>query len=83
VTIEKLREVLHARPFESFTIHVADGRDVPVPHPDFISLDPRGRIVHVFLGDGRSEFIDFMLVTRIEIGDGKPRRSRRKRHRPE
>lgn len=76
MTVDKLREVLHAQPFESFTIHVADGREVPVPHPDFVSLDPKGRIVHVFRQDGRSEFIDFMLVTSIELGDGKPRRGR-------
>ena len=81
VTVDKLREVLGTQPFEPFTIHVADGRDVPVPHPDFVSVDPKGRVVHVFRQDGRSEFIDFVLVTSIELGDGKARRVRRNRRR--
>lgn len=76
MTIEKLREVLHAQPFEPFTMHVADGRSVPVKHPDFVSVYPAGRIVHVFHEDGRSEFIDFVLVTSTEVGDHKPRRGR-------
>lgn len=81
MTIEKLCDVLHGQPFEPFTIHVADGRRVPVPHPDFVSLDPRGRVAHVFRADGRSEFIDILLVTALEIGNGRPprRASRRRR----
>ena len=77
MTIDKLREVLHAEPFEPFTIHLADGRRVPVPHPDFVSLDPRGRIVHVFHKDGRSEFIDCMLVTSLEHNGSRRRRRKR------
>lgn len=81
MTINKLRDVLHSQPFEPSTIHVADGRRVPAPHSDFVSLDPRGRVAHVFRIDGRSEFIDIMLVTALEIGNGKPprRASRRRR----
>jgi hypothetical protein len=75
VTIDKLREVLRTQPFELFTIQVADGRNVPVPHPDFVSVDPKGRVVHVFREDGSSEFIDCMLVTSIELTNGRPRRS--------
>jgi len=76
VTVAKLSEVLGTQPFEPFTINVADGRDIRVPHPDFVSADPKGRVMHVFQEDGRSEFIDFMVVTSIEPGDGKPRRGR-------
>ena len=74
MTIDKLREVLHAQPFQPFTIRTADGRSVPVPHPDFISVSPPGRMVHVFRKDGRSEFIDLLLVTSIELTDGRPHR---------
>ncbi len=77
MTIDKLREILHAQPFEPFTIHVADRRRVAVPHPDFISLDPRGRIVHVFHKDGRSEFIDCTLVTSLEHNGTRRRRGRK------
>ena len=78
MTVDKLRGVLGTQPFEPFTIHVADGRDVSVTHPDFVSVHPKGGGVHVFRQDGRSEFVNFMLVTGIELGDGKPRRGRRR-----
>jgi len=73
MTIDKLREVLHAEPFQPFVIRTADGRSVAVPHPDFISVSPPGRMVHVFRKDGRSEFIDLLLVTSIDLADGRPR----------
>lgn len=76
MTIDKVREVLHAKPFEPFTLRIADGRTVSVPHPDFVSVDPKGRVVHVFREDGMSEFIDIMLVTSIELGNGRARRKR-------
>ena len=71
MTIQKLREVLHAEPFEPFSIHISDGRSIPVPHPDFVSVDPKGRIAHVFRQDGTSEFVDFRLVTTIRFSNGK------------
>jgi hypothetical protein len=44
--VEGLREALHKEPFEPFTIRMADGRSLPVPHPDFLAVAPR-RVVLV------------------------------------
>lgn len=78
MTIEKLREVLRAQPFKPFKIHVADGRNIPVKHPDFLSMSPVARTIHVFHEDGHSEFIDLLLVTSLEIENGHARKSRRR-----
>jgi hypothetical protein len=43
--IAGVREALHKQPFEPFTIRLADGRDLPVPHRDFVLLTPRRVIV--------------------------------------
>jgi hypothetical protein len=43
--IAGVREALHKQPFEPFTIRLADGRSLPVPHPDFVALTPRRVIV--------------------------------------
>jgi hypothetical protein len=40
-----IREALHCQPFEPFAIRLADGRSLPVPHPDFVALTPRRIIV--------------------------------------
>jgi hypothetical protein len=43
--IAGVREALHKQPFEPFAIRLADGRSLPVPHPDFVALTPRRVIV--------------------------------------
>jgi len=40
-----VREALHRQPFEPFAIRLADGRSLPVPHPDFVALSSRRVIV--------------------------------------
>ena len=43
--IAGVREALHKQPFEPFAIRLADGRSLPVPHPDFVALTSRRVIV--------------------------------------
>ncbi len=43
--IAGVREALHREPFEPFEIRLADGRSLPVPHPDFVALTSRRVIV--------------------------------------
>ena len=65
--IKELREIYQARPFQPFLIHLADGREVPVQHPDFLATDPKGRTIVVYRPDGGLNIIDLMLVTDIEM----------------
>ncbi len=43
--IAGVREALHAQPFVPFALRLADGRALPVPHPDFVAVTPRRVIV--------------------------------------
>ena len=45
--INGIRQALHKEPFEPFTIRLADGRGLDVPHPDFVAIAPRRVIVVV------------------------------------
>jgi len=65
--IDKIREVLHAQPFHPFWIHLADGGRVLVKHEDFVALSPGGRDIIVYLPDSSHQWIDVMLITRLEI----------------
>lgn len=67
MTIERFRELFEAEPFQPFTIHLADGREVPVVHREFIAAAPTGRTVAVFQPDDRLNIIDLLLVTDLEI----------------
>jgi hypothetical protein len=77
MTIEQLRVVHQAQPFVPFTIHLADGRAVHVPHREFLSHSPSGRTIIVNHADDTFSIIDLLLVTELEV-DGV--RRRRKGH---
>ncbi len=79
MTIEQLKNLHQATPFRPFTLHLADGRQVPVPHRDFLSHSPSGRTVIVY-GPGESfDVIDPLVVTSLHVqeanGSGKRRRT--------
>jgi hypothetical protein len=40
-----LRDLLTAHPFKPFVLCLSDGRKLPVPHPDFLTISPHGRII--------------------------------------
>jgi hypothetical protein len=80
MTIERLRELYNAEPFQPFIIHLADGREVPVHHRDFIMAVPSGRTIFVAQPDDSVNIIDLLLVTDLELNrrkNGRQRRSRR------
>jgi len=76
MTAEQFRLIREAHPFRPFTIHLADGRTLSVPHRDFVSQSPAGRTIIVY-GSGESfSVVDLYLVTELEVqpqpdsGDG-------------
>jgi hypothetical protein len=79
MTIEQLRNLYNAQPFRPFVIHLADGRQVPVYHREFIMTVPSGRTLVVCQPDDTLNIIDLLLVTDLELkpqADG-PRRRRK------
>lgn len=81
MTLERLRELHDAQPFHPFTMHLSDGRAIPVVSREFIAAAPSGRTWVVFQPDDRMQIIDLLLVTDLELnaGNGKKKRSRKKR----
>ena len=79
MTIEQLRTVLRAAPFRPFTIHLADGRQIPVPHPDFVAQSPTGRTVIVYQEDDTFSIVDLLLVTELKVRNGSPSGPRKPR----
>jgi hypothetical protein len=65
VTIEQLQRAIHNIPFWPFTLMVADGAELHVPHPEFITHAPNGRTAAVTHPDGTIETVDLLLVTRL------------------
>jgi hypothetical protein len=63
MTIQQLRHVHDAQPFQPFVIHLADGRQVPVHHREFLAASPSGRTVIVYQPDDSFNIIDLLLVS--------------------
>ena len=67
MTIERLKELYDAQPFKPFVLHLADGREIPVRHRDFIMAAPSGRTIVVMQPDDSLNIIDLLLVTDAEL----------------
>jgi hypothetical protein len=79
MTIEQIRTLYNAQPFQPFIIHLADGRQVTVHHREFIMAVPSGRTLFVCQPDDTVNIIDLLLVTDVELkpkanGPGRRRR---------
>lgn len=77
MTIERIRDLYKAEPFKPFTMHLADGRHIPVRHREFMALSPGGRTVVVYRPDDSMNIVDLLLVTDTELGA--PNGSKRRR----
>lgn len=67
MTIQQLRAAYDSQPFRPFIIHLADGRQLPVQHREFILTVPSGRTVVVCQPDDTLNIIDLLLITDLEI----------------
>jgi hypothetical protein len=67
MTLEEVRSIVHAAPFQSFAMHLADGSSIRIPHPGFIAIPAAGRTVAVYKEGERSHtIVDLLLVTKLE-----------------
>ncbi|MEQ1852334.1 MAG: hypothetical protein ABMA01_12160 [Chthoniobacteraceae bacterium] len=77
MTATELKRHWHAAPFVPFSIVLPSGERMPVPHPDFLTVSPSGRIAQVWKkGDDRVS-IDVFLITAVETARNASRSKRR------
>ena len=67
MTLEHLRSVRDASPFVPFIIELTDGRVYRVPHPDYFSTSPSGRMVVVCNPDGAFSRIDLSMISVLRL----------------
>ena len=72
-----IREALRAIPFRPFRLHLADGRVMTVPHPEWFAIAPNGRQAVLFHPEGSTAILEPLLIVSLELdppegqGDGK------------
>jgi hypothetical protein len=67
MTTEQLKKVHGKKPFEAFTLYLADGRDVSISHPELLTFSASGRTVHVHDASECEEIIDLLLVVSLRL----------------
>ncbi len=67
MTLEELRTFSRAQPFRPFVLHLADGGQVVVRHPEFLAVEPSGQAIKVYQPDDSVKLVDLALVTDLEI----------------
>ena len=63
--LEQIRKFYWAKPFVPFRIHLADGRNLTVSHPEFMAFGPTGGTSAVYQADGAFHTINAKLVTDV------------------
>ena len=62
-----IREAAHAQPYQPFRLRLADGRELLIPHPDFVAVSPNGRRVIVFHPDESMSILEPLLIVSVEV----------------
>jgi hypothetical protein len=69
MTLSQFANEMNRRPFRPFTLILADGRSFTIDHPEFASIDRRGREVNFRALDNTRHEIDARLITEVVATD--------------
>ena len=61
----RIRELLHATPFQPFLIRMADGREYLIDHPDFVLAASETPQVIVEEPNGSVHFLSVLLIASV------------------
>jgi hypothetical protein len=78
--IASIRDFNRAVPFKPYEIRMASGERYKVPHPDFVSISPKGSFVIVFGADESPHHLSSLLIEAVSQRNG--RRSRKSGRHP-
>jgi hypothetical protein len=72
-----VRELLSAKPFAPFVVHVADGREYRVPTAEHASVSPRGGRVSIWNDDDTQTILPALLISGVKVSaNGRRKNSR-------
>jgi hypothetical protein len=70
LTQKDIRDLVHHTPFKPFRLHLADGKDMRVPHPDFALVSAEYVVVAVELPGGVPggiSLVPYEHIVRVEM----------------
>ncbi len=73
-----IRDLIHSSPFKPFRLHLADGKDLRVPHPDFALVTAEYVVVANELPGGipgNINLVPYEHIARVEMLSRKIRKA--------
>jgi hypothetical protein len=80
MVIGSIREFNRAVPFVPYELHMNGGETYVGPHPDFISVSPRGSFVVIIDKRDRPHHLNALLIERVTLLNGRQRRRAARHH---
>jgi hypothetical protein len=74
MVIQSIREFNHAIPFHPYEIRTVSDERFEVPHPDFLTISPKGSFVIIFGRDERPHHISTIMIERASPIPAKSRK---------
>ena len=65
MTSEQFRYMQRIRPFQPFSIQLADGSEIRIRHPEAAAVSPSGRTFQVINADRLTKIVDMLLVVSL------------------
>lgn len=78
MTQKDIRFVIHTSPFKSFRLHLADGKSLRVPHPDFVMAGSSHLVIATENPDGAPgelNIVPYEHVVRLEYLPGRSKKA--------
>jgi len=75
MVVESIREFNRAVPFTPYEIQTVSGERYQVPHPDFISISPKGSFVVVIDAKERPHHLSSLLIERASLLNSQGRKN--------
>jgi hypothetical protein len=66
-----VKSLVTGRPFKPFKLVLPSDREIDVPHPEFISISPKGVSAVVWHKDGGIDHVDLRLVVSVKTNGAK------------
>lgn len=71
MNLDGIRQALRRRPFFPFSMMLADGRVLDVPHPEFVAVGTR--LATVIAADGSWSEVEPLLIVSLDYASPKTR----------
>ena len=70
--IETLQDYWHQRPFVPFDLHLANGKTLRVPHPDFFWMSRKGGTIIVSDDEDKTHLVNPFGLVSVTLEDQAP-----------